>query len=105
MTTGSAFVATCDLAAQVRGRAIPVTRLDQTLRTGVGWVPANLALTCFGHLADDNVFGSVGDLRLLPDPATAVDLPDDGPVPGTRLYLADQTGLDGSPGPVARAAS
>ncbi|MET8048076.1 glutamine synthetase family protein [Streptosporangium sp. NPDC005286] len=99
MTTGTAFVATCDLAAQVRGRATPVARLDQTLRTGVGWVPADLALTCFGHLADDNVFGSVGDLRLLPDPATAVDLPADGPVPGTRLYLADQTGLDGSPWP------
>ncbi|MGW5157925.1 glutamine synthetase family protein [Nonomuraea wenchangensis] len=99
MTTGTVFVATCDLAAQVRGRAAPVSRLEQTLRNGVGWVPANLALNCFGDLAGGNVFGSVGDLRLMPDPATAIDLPADEGTPGARLYLADQTGLDGSPWP------
>ncbi|KAA9380810.1 glutamine synthetase [Microbispora cellulosiformans] len=99
MTTGTAFVATCDLAAQVRGRAIPVARLARTLATGVGWVPADLALTCFGHLADDNPFGSTGDLRLLPDPAAGVDIPADGDVPGVRLHLADQTGMDGAPWP------
>ena len=35
MMTGTVFVATCDLAAQVRGRAAPVSRLEQTLRGGV----------------------------------------------------------------------
>lgn len=96
MTTGTVFVATCDLAGQVRGRATPAALAEHTLRTGVGWVPANLALSCFGELAEDNVFGSVGDLRLIPDPATGIDLPADDRTPGTRLYLADQRGLDGA---------
>ena len=77
MTTGTVFVATCDLAGQVRGRATPAALAEHTLRSGVGWVPANLALSCFGELAEDNVFGSVGDLRLIPDPATGIDLPAD----------------------------
>ncbi|GAA1000384.1 glutamine synthetase [Acrocarpospora macrocephala] len=97
MMTGTVFVATCDLAAQVRGRAIPAARLERTLATGVGWVPANLALTGFGHLAGGSPFGSTGDLRLLPDPASAIEVPADGETPGVRLYLADQTGLDGVP--------
>ncbi|MEV7965762.1 glutamine synthetase family protein [Sphaerisporangium sp. NPDC088356] len=97
MTNKTVFVATCDLAAQVRGRAVPASRLEQTLRTGVGWVPANLALSCFGALTPDNLFGSVGDLRLLPDPDAALDISDDGEIPGTRVYLADQTDLDGRP--------
>ncbi|MET7337585.1 glutamine synthetase family protein [Nonomuraea sp. NPDC005650] len=99
MTSETVFVATCDLAAQVRGRAVPASRLAQTLRTGVGWVPADLALDCFGGLAPGHAFGSVGDLRLIPDPAASLDIPADGDVPGTRVYLAGQTGMDGSPWP------
>lgn len=99
MDPGTVFVGTCDLAGQVRGRSVPWGRHDDVLRTGVGWVPADLALTCFGLITDDNVFGAAGDLRLLPDPATAVDLPPDGAHPGMRLYLADMVSLDGSPWP------
>ncbi|WP_066950331.1 glutamine synthetase family protein [Microtetraspora fusca] len=90
------FVATCDLAAQVRGRAVPPSREEAVLRSGTGWVPADLALTCFGPIAD-NVFGSTGDLRLLPDPATRLDVPASGGMPGTRIYLADQAQPDGTP--------
>lgn len=97
MQNPTAFVATCDLSAIVRGRAVPDARLSSTLETGVGWVPADLALTCLGSIAPDNVFGSVGDLRLLPDPTSYVDIPTSDDVPGTRLYLADQTELDGTP--------
>jgi len=71
---GLTFVATCDLAAQVRGRAVPGTNRDGLLRRGVGWVPADLAINAFGDLAD-NVFGSIGDLRLLPVAGAVVDLP------------------------------
>ncbi|GII94972.1 glutamine synthetase family protein [Sinosporangium siamense] len=99
MTSDTVFVATCDLAAQVRGRSVPAARHDQVLRTGVGWVPANLAMTGFGAIADGHGFGSVGDLRLLPDPAASLDIPADGDTPGTRVYLAGQTGLDGTPWP------
>lgn len=97
MTEGTVFVATGDLAGHVRGRAVPADRLAQALRTGVGWVPADLALTCFGDIAPGHAFGSVGDLRLLPDERTGADLPGDGETPGTRLFLADQVDLDGNP--------
>lgn len=96
MTTSLDFVATCDLAAQVRGRAVPATARAATEASGVGWVPADLALHCFDGIADGNRFGSTGDLRLLPDPASAIDLPGDGDVPASRLYLADQVRIDGS---------
>ncbi len=91
------FVATCDLAGHVRGRSVPRSAHDAVLRSGVGWVPANLALTAFGHLAPGNAFGSAGDLRLMPDAATGVDVPTEGISPGMRLYLANQTQPDGQP--------
>lgn len=90
------FVATNDLAGHTRGRAVPFSDHEGVLRTGTGWVPADLAITAFGPIAPDNVFGSLGDLRLLPDPSTGVDIPADGTHPGVRIYLADQTQLDGS---------
>ncbi|MGA8363387.1 MAG: hypothetical protein WB709_02585, partial [Solirubrobacteraceae bacterium] len=57
----------CDLGAIVRGRSLPASDLDAHLAAGVGWVPANHALTPLGPLAEPNPFGSIGDLRLLPD--------------------------------------
>lgn len=93
----SVFVATNDLAGQTRGRAVPMSSHDKVLATGTGWVPANLGVTAFGSIAPGIPFGSTGDLRLLPDPSTGVDVPGDDQRPGLRLYLADQTELDGSP--------
>lgn len=89
------FVATCDLAGHVRGRSVPGAASAAVMRRGVGWVPANLALPAFGPIAD-NPFGSTGDLRLLPDEATAVDLIPRADLPAVRLVLADQTNTDGS---------
>ncbi|MFE2444703.1 glutamine synthetase [Streptomyces sp. NPDC059426] len=91
------FVATCDLAGLVRGRSVPSAAHDAVLRSGTGWVPVNLAISSFGPIAPDNVFGSRGDLRLVPDAATAVGIPADSTTPGMLLYLADQTLPDGQP--------
>lgn len=91
------FVATHDLVGHTRGRAVPFSEETAVLLGGTGWVPANLALASFGGIAPDNVFGSTGDLRLMPDAATRVDVPADDTHPGTRIYLADQIRLDGSP--------
>ncbi|MEV0054980.1 glutamine synthetase family protein [Saccharopolyspora shandongensis] len=91
------FVATCDLAGLTRGRGVPGGELDAVLRRGVGWVPANLALTCFGGIAEDNAFGSTGDLRLMPDAGTEVVLPERDGHPQVRILLADQTLPDGQP--------
>ena len=66
------LIATTDLAGICRGRAVPAGTASS-----VGWVPANLAINAFATLAD-NPFGSVGDLRIHADPATAVPLPSSG---------------------------
>jgi glutamine synthetase len=62
----------CDLGAIVRGRSVLAAELSEHLQTGVGWVPANHALTPLGPVAEPNPFGSTGDLRLLPDVETHV---------------------------------
>ncbi|MER6530851.1 glutamine synthetase family protein [Streptomyces sp. NPDC001508] len=94
------FIATNDLVGITRGKALPITPitpLDSALTTGVGWTPANLALTSSGGILSGNPFGTRGDLRLLPDPGSAADLPADEAAPAIRLYLADQVELDGTP--------
>ncbi|WP_028655059.1 glutamine synthetase family protein [Nocardioides sp. J54] len=89
------FVATSDLAGQLRGRSVPSAAADSVLRRGVGWVPADLAITAFGPIAP-NVFGSTGDLRLMPDASTQVDIPARGEDPAVSIVLADQCEPDGS---------
>jgi glutamine synthetase len=87
----------CDLGAIVRGRALPASELDAHLAAGVGWVPANHSLTPLGPLAEPNPFGSIGDLRLLPDPRTRARVQGD---PGTGpldMVLCDIVHTDGSP--------
>ena len=65
------FVATCDLAGKVRGKAFPAADLDRRLLRGVGWTPTNVQINCFGEIAD-SPFGSFGDLLLIPDASTRV---------------------------------
>ena len=61
-----------DLSGLSRGRAFPAVDLAERLETGVGWVPADQALTPFDEIAEANPWGPIGDLRLMPDPATEV---------------------------------
>ena len=86
----------CDLGAIVRARALFSSALDARLTEGVGWVPANHALTPFGPIAEPNPFGSIGDLRLAPDPATRVRV-EDGGASALDLILCDIVETDGSP--------
>lgn len=88
-----AFVVTNDLAAMTRGRALPLADLNPA--SGVGWVPADLAINAFGHLIEPNPFGALGDLRLLPDMSTRATMP----LPGgsAEVFLATQTLPDGTP--------
>jgi glutamine synthetase len=87
----------CDLGAIVRGRAVFASDLDEYLRTGVGWVPANHALTPLGPVAEPNPFGSTGDLRLLPDAGTRVSVDGDGSAGPLELLLCDIVQTDGRP--------
>lgn len=86
---------TTDLVAVTRGRAVPARAVEQAMRSGCGWVPANMALTPFDTIAPDNPWGSAGDLRLLPDPATRLRVEGPRATP-LHLYLSDITLLDGS---------
>jgi glutamine synthetase len=87
----------CDLGAIVRGRSVPAGELERDLEVGVGWVPANHALTPLGPLAEGSPFGSTGDLRLLPDARTRVRVPGDGASTPLELLLCDIVEPDGSP--------
>ena len=96
MTEPLVFIATCDLVGLTRGRSVRAAELERRRSTGVGWVPADLALTTFGDIADPNVFGSFGDTRLVPDGAAA-RLPAIGARPPTDVILARIVETDGSP--------
>jgi glutamine synthetase len=96
----------CDLGAIVRGRSVLHSDLDRQLEAGIGWVPANQALTPLGPVAEPNPFGSTGDLRLLPDPHTHVRVgPDLNEVTGAptsgssalEFLLCDIVETDGQP--------
>ncbi len=95
----------CDLGGIVRGRSLLTSELEETLQTGVGWVPANHSLTPHGPLAEHTPFDSTGDLRLLPDPDThvRVEAQDTGSgmsdtgANALELVLCDIVETDGAP--------
>jgi glutamine synthetase len=87
----------CDLGAIVRGRALPVADLDAHLAAGVGWVPANHALTPLGPLAEPSPFDSTGDLRLAPDVQTRVRVESGASDAALELVLCDIVHTDGMP--------
>lgn len=96
LTELATFVTT-DIAGITRGRSFAAADIEDYLRKGVGWVPANLALTPFDVIADPNPWGSAGDLRLMADPASKARvtcLPDETPL---HFYHSDITDLSGKP--------
>jgi glutamine synthetase len=86
----------CDLGAIVRGRSVPASDLDAHLAAGVGWVPANHALTPLGPLAEPSPFDSTGDLRLLPDAQTRVRVESGAGDAALEMVLCDIVQTDGS---------
>src|SRR5271165_1036527 len=88
------FVGICDLAGLVRGKAFPAADIDRRLRRGVGFTHSNLMMSVFGPI-HATPFGTEGDLMLVPDSATMVQVPfDDGP--SERFFLADLCTTDGA---------
>jgi glutamine synthetase len=68
------------------------------LAAGVGWVPANHALTPLGPLAEPSPFGATGDLRLLPDISTRARVAAEGAEgEELELVLCDIVETDGTP--------
>jgi glutamine synthetase len=89
------FVGTCDLSGHLRGKAFPAADLESRLRKGMGYTGANIMMSAFGPIYD-NPFGTIGDLTLIPDPSTKVDVTFAGFAP-ERFYLADIRTADGDP--------
>lgn len=92
-----AIFLTNDLAGISRGRAFPAADLKDRMRAGVGWVPANLALTPFGVIGA-NPFGPLGDLRLQPDAdATGFEMTGLNGAPDLKAFMCDIVETDGVP--------
>jgi glutamine synthetase len=87
------FVGTCDLAGLVRGKAFPADA-EMRMRRGVGFTHSNIMMSAFGPIYA-TPFGTEGDLMLVPDETTLVQVPfDEGP--SERFYLGDLRLTDGT---------
>jgi glutamine synthetase len=87
------FVGACDLAGLVRGKGFPEAALAPRLRQGVGLAPSNIMMSAFGPIYD-TPYGTAGDLMLVPDVGTYVDVEFDYG-DAERFYLGDIQMLSG----------
>ena len=97
MTMALTGIVTTDLAAITRGRWISAARYEDGDDGGIGWLPANLALTPFGGIATPNPWGSTGDLRVVADRAARYRTSATGAATPFDIVMGDIVELDGSP--------
>lgn len=91
-----ALACTCEIAGRVRGKGFPLADLVGRLKSGVGWVPTNTMISALGPIAD-TPFGATGDLVLVPDPETELNVDfEDGSVP-EHWFLGDIRTAEGTP--------
>lgn len=84
----------CDYGGVIRGKVVPVDHVANRMRTGVGITTAMLAMNSLDQLQAVEGMGPVGEIRLVPDPATFTVLPY---APRAALMIVDHVGLDGRP--------
>jgi glutamine synthetase len=84
----------CDNGGILRGKSTHVDGLEARLETGIGLTVAMQAMSLLDHLAVVEGMGPVGEVRLLPDPATFTILPY---APRTASLHAEMRTLDGAP--------
>jgi glutamine synthetase len=89
------FVGTSDLSGHFRGKSFPASDLPAKLQRGVGEAPTNLFLGAFGPI-QVTTFGTVGEVFLVPDPATRVFVPFEGSA-SEHFFIADLRTADGEP--------
>ncbi|MCX7382382.1 MAG: glutamine synthetase family protein [Alphaproteobacteria bacterium] len=90
------MVCTCEIAGRVRGKGFPAGDLPSRLVKGVGWVPTNTMISCFGPIYS-TPFGTTDDLMLVPDPATEVNVEFGDNSANEHFFLGDIRHLDGKP--------
>jgi glutamine synthetase len=81
----------CDVSGVARTKAIHVGQLEHKLLEGVSLTRAQMAIDLLEQLVPVEGMEPVGEIRLVPDPATFTVLPW---VPGTASVLCDQLGHD-----------
>ena len=84
----------CDNGGIVRGKLVPTEHLAERMRTGVGLTVAMQAMSSLDQLQPVEGMGPVGEVRMVPDPATCTVLPY---APRTAAMLVDLVDLDGTP--------
>ena len=81
------FVGSCDLAGIVRGKGFPAAELPARLKKGIGLTHSKIMTSRFGPIYD-TPFGPRGDLMLVPDPTTKVEV-EFADSAAERFYLGD----------------
>ena len=87
----------CGNDGTVRAKASSVHGLEDRIRTGIGLTVAMQAMNALDQLQPVEGMGTVGEIRLVPDPETFRVLPY---APATAALLVDQRTLSGEPAPV-----
>ena len=90
------FTATSDVSGKTRGKAFPAAKLEARAARGVGWTPTNVQITCFDVIAD-SPYGAFGDLLLVPDTASLVEVDFGDGAPGEAFMLGDIVTTEGTP--------
>ena len=78
----------------IRGKSASVAALRSRMVTGIGHTVAMMAMSMLDHLQPVEGMSPVGEVRIMPDPATFVPLPY---APGAAAMLADLVQPDGEP--------
>jgi glutamine synthetase len=88
------FVGTSDLSGHFRGKSFPASDLPGRMQRGVGAAPTNIYMGAFGPI-QTTTFGTVGEVFLVPDPATRVFVPFENTAT-EHFFIADIKTADGS---------
>ena len=78
----------------IRGKAAHSTELEPRMSSEIGHTVAMMAMSMLDHLQPVEGMGPVGEVRIVPDPATFVILPY---APGAAAMCADLVKPDGQP--------
>src|ERR1700760_3804964 len=78
----------------IRGKAAHSSELEPRMASGIGHTVAMMAMSMLDHLQPVEGMGPVGEVRIMPDPATFVTLPY---APGAGAMVADLVQPDGGP--------
>jgi glutamine synthetase len=78
----------------IRGKSASAAALPARMVTGIGHTVAMMAMSMLDHLQPVDGMSPVGEVRIMPDPATFVPLPY---APGAAVMLADLARPDGEP--------